>query len=98
MKSTNNVKKHLGFASLLIIAIIFFIASTPFGLHPFGMPSEYQRLVDGYFIMHTINETGSFNIVTAILFDYRAFDTIGEATVLLTAITGCAAVLRGLKK
>jgi multisubunit Na+/H+ antiporter MnhB subunit len=34
------------------------------------------------------------NYVTAILLDYRAYDTLGEATVIFTAVLGAYAVLR----
>jgi multisubunit Na+/H+ antiporter MnhB subunit len=39
-------------------------------------------------------ETGSANIVTSIILDYRAYDTLGEVTVLFTAILGALAILR----
>ena len=38
--------------------------------------------------------TGATNIVTAILLDFRAYDTIGEATVLFTSIVGAFVILR----
>lgn len=38
-------------------------------------------------------ETGSINTVTAILMDYRAFDTLGEATVIFTSVAAAAAIL-----
>ena len=42
-----------------------------------------------------LEKTGSANIVTAILLDYRAYDTLGEATVLFCSILGALALLRG---
>jgi multisubunit Na+/H+ antiporter MnhB subunit len=41
-----------------------------------------------------LKETGAANIVTAVLLDYRAYDTLGEATVLFTSIVGALAILR----
>jgi len=38
--------------------------------------------------------TGAANYVMGILLDYRAYDTLGEATVIFTAIVGSYAVLR----
>ena len=38
-------------------------------------------------------ETGSVNVVTAILMDYRAFDTLGEATVIFASVAVAAAIL-----
>jgi len=34
------------------------------------------------------------NIVAAIILDYRAYDTLGEATVLFTAVVGVLTVMR----
>lgn len=39
-------------------------------------------------------ETGATNIVTSVLLDFRAYDTIGEATVLFTSIIGAFVILR----
>ena len=38
--------------------------------------------------------TGAANYVMGIVLDYRGYDTLGEATVILTAIVGAYAVLR----
>ena len=45
-------------------------------------------------------ETGSQNIVTSIILNYRVYDTLGEVTVLSTSILGAITVLRkiGRKK
>jgi multisubunit Na+/H+ antiporter MnhB subunit len=34
------------------------------------------------------------NIVCAVVLDYRGYDTLGEATILLAAIAGAAALLK----
>lgn len=41
----------------------------------------------------SVAETGSVNVVTAILMDYRAFDTLGEATVIFSSVAVAAAIL-----
>jgi multisubunit Na+/H+ antiporter MnhB subunit len=38
--------------------------------------------------------TGSANLVTGIVFDYRGYDTLGEATILFTAVIGVLTALR----
>jgi len=45
-------------------------------------------------------QTGAVNLVSAIILDFRAYDTLGEATVLFTSVIGIMAVLRrpGRKK
>ncbi len=50
-------------------------------------------LLRDLFTTSSVDETGSVNVVTAILMDYRAFDTLGEATVIFTAVAVAAAIL-----
>jgi len=47
------------------------------------------------FLARTVAETGGANAVNTILVDYRAFDTLGEITVLGIAALGAFAMLRG---
>lgn len=42
----------------------------------------------------TVAEVGATNVISAINFDWRAYDTMGEATLLLAAATGVATLLR----
>ncbi|MCK9244260.1 MAG: DUF4040 domain-containing protein [Candidatus Marinimicrobia bacterium] len=49
-----------------------------------------------HYVEHGAAETGSANIVTSIILDYRAYDTLGEVTVLFTAILGALSILRGV--
>lgn len=61
---------------------------------PFGAPK--QPAMDEYYIANAPAETGASNVVTSIVFDYRGFDTLGEASVLFTAVLGVGLVLRKL--
>ena len=61
-------------------------------IRPFGEPVNPE--MDDYIITHTQNETGANNAVTSVVFDYRGFDTLGEATVLFTAVAGVILILR----
>ena len=44
-----------------------------------------NRFLENYYINNGVKDTGAINQVTAILLDYRAFDTLGEAIVIFTA-------------
>lgn len=46
----------------------------------------------------TENGTGAANVVTSVLWDYRGYDTIGEATVIFVAVCGVAALFRVAKE
>jgi multisubunit Na+/H+ antiporter MnhB subunit len=54
--------------------------------------------MDDYMIANSQAETANNNVVAAVLFDYRGLDTLGEATVLFTAVTGVLLLFRALKK
>jgi multisubunit Na+/H+ antiporter MnhB subunit len=47
-----------------------------------------NELSSDYFIYNTFIEVGSRNIVTGIYLDYRLFDSIFEAGILLVAVAG----------
>ena len=46
------------------------------------------------YIEQGVEETGALNIVSAMILDYRAFDTFGETVVLFTAVICVAILLR----
>jgi multisubunit Na+/H+ antiporter MnhB subunit len=63
----------------------------------FGLP-VMDRIAEApsrWFLGQGHEETGAANVVTAILLDYRAYDTLGEVSVLFCAILGVTAILRG---
>ncbi|MCF8008588.1 MAG: sodium:proton antiporter [Halanaerobiales bacterium] len=42
---------------------------------------------------NAVLETGSLNFVTAILYDYRAYDSLGESTIIFGAVSGIVLLL-----
>jgi len=80
-------------ASVLLFAAVltYLIAS---GDLTFGQPALAD--MDNYFIENAREETGANNIVTSVVFDYRGFDTLGEATVLFAAVLGVGSLFRKL--
>jgi multicomponent Na+:H+ antiporter subunit B len=46
------------------------------------------------YLKNSLKETGTPNVVTAVLMDYRAFDTLIETAVIFTAGIACALLLR----
>ncbi|OCL26701.1 sodium:proton antiporter [Orenia metallireducens] len=47
--------------------------------------NKYQ--LSQHYIENGVKDTGAINLVTAILFDYRGFDTLGEATVIFIVVS-----------
>lgn len=82
-------------ATISLGIIIAFLVASALLIHPFGQPPSQM---DDYIIQNSQTETGTNNVVTAVLFDYRGFDTLGEATILFTAVTGVVMLFRARKK
>jgi multicomponent Na+:H+ antiporter subunit B len=57
----------------------------------FGSP--LMRVASNY-IAVGLKQTGAANLVTAVILDFRAYDTLGEAVVLFTAVVGVLTVVR----
>jgi multisubunit Na+/H+ antiporter MnhB subunit len=47
-----------------------------------------------YYIQHGFEQTKAPNLVTSIVLDFRAYDTLGEATVIFVSVIGAYVVLR----
>lgn len=61
----------------------------------FGDPNNISNNhLSTSYIQRASVETGAANIVSAVILDYRAFDTFIEATVLFTGLTSILAVLK----
>ncbi|MCL2381047.1 MAG: DUF4040 domain-containing protein [Treponema sp.] len=82
-----SVTACLGFTGVLLY--------TASALPPFGDPSNpTNNEVPRKFIEDGIQDTGAINVVASMLFDYRAFDTLGEACVLIAAVCAVLILLR----
>ena len=90
------IERHADTFSL-ISSLIFFGLFLIFAflavqeLRPFGDP---LMRVSKTYLSTGAERTGATNIVTSVLLDFRAYDTIGEATVLFTSIVGAFVILR----
>ncbi len=86
------VSSLIFFGLFLVFAFMAFQSLPTFGEPLMRISSQY--------LQNSLNETGASNMVMGILLDYRAYDTLGEATVIFTAILGALVILRlhGKKK
>ena len=90
----------------VFLVTVFFAAGgmgTSGGMPAFGDPvmgSAADTGVSSQYLARCAEDTGAANAVMGILLDYRAYDTLGEATVIFAAILGGYVVLRriGRKK
>ncbi|MCX7871528.1 MAG: DUF4040 domain-containing protein [bacterium] len=91
-------KKKILLRIPILMSILIFLVILGFSLKflpDFGNP-KYR--VSDYYIKNTISDTGATDIVAAIILNYRAYDTLGEATVLFTAILSAILILRKIGK
>lgn len=78
--------------AVLLIAVLFYFFTSSIGsLDSFGVGT---LRMSGPYIEGAADKTGSANLVTGVLFDFRGYDTLGEATVLVTAVLGVLTILR----
>jgi multisubunit Na+/H+ antiporter MnhB subunit len=79
-------------AALAFMALFIFFAFAPLNeMPPFGAPT---MRVSSTYLANGLRQTGAANIVSSIILDYRGYDTLGEATILFTAVIGVLAVMR----
>jgi multisubunit Na+/H+ antiporter MnhB subunit len=80
-----------------VSTLVFIVSFLIFGyfalkeLPRFGAPI---MRVAGEYIEQGLPKTGAANIVASIILDFRGYDTLGEATILFTAVMGVLAVIR----
>jgi multisubunit Na+/H+ antiporter MnhB subunit len=77
-----------------IIFVLVFGAFSYFALKylpEFGAP---LMKVSKTYLEEGLKKTGALNLVAAIILDFRGYDTLGEASILFTAVIGTLAILR----
>jgi multisubunit Na+/H+ antiporter MnhB subunit len=78
--------------TLSFIAVFLFTAYLSLkNLPQFG--GAVMRVAQVY-VKDALARTGAANVVAAIILDFRGYDTLGEATVLFTAVIGVLAIVR----
>ncbi|MBI9060516.1 MAG: DUF4040 domain-containing protein [Marinilabiliaceae bacterium] len=88
-----NIRFLISLMAFVVFAglFLYFFHEAIEQLAPFG--EDTTRMATTY-IKNGTEDTGSANLVTGILFDYRGYDTFGEATILFTAVIGVMTILR----
>ena len=76
------------FAAAFSIAAYFALKELP----AFG---DAIMRVSEFYVKNTLTKTGAANIVAGVILDFRAYDTLGEATILFTSVMGVLALMRG---
>src|SRR5512136_1969842 len=74
----------------ILVFLWFFIAS----IQELDVLGKSTLRMAGPYIEGAAQKTGSANLVTGVVFDFRGYDTMGEAVVLVTAVLGVLTILR----
>ncbi len=83
--------------SVVIILVIALAGIEVFkSLPAFGTPvfTQAAQAASQTYISQGLAKTGAANLVASVILDFRAYDTLGEATVLFTSIIGATVILR----
>ncbi len=92
------MKRVVAFFILILIGLgmLSIVAEMPtFGHHDNPQNNE----IPDRYLNQIVEDTASLNAVSSVISDYRAFDTLGEATVLFTAVAAIYGTLKaGSKK
>jgi multisubunit Na+/H+ antiporter MnhB subunit len=75
---------------ITVILLYFFIVS----IQTLDILGKSSLRMAKYYIEGAAQKTGSANLVTGVVFDFRGYDTMGEAVVLVTAVLGVLTILR----
>ena len=92
-KKNSKLYNFLGIAFTVCIVVLLLITVNclpPYG----GVDNPAVNEVAHRYISEGVNETGSLNLVAAVILDYRAFDTFGEAVMLFTAAMAVVTLLK----
>jgi len=73
------------------LVLLYFFREVTSTLEPLG---EHVTRMSSAYIENGAEQTGSANLVTGVVFDFRGYDTLGEATILFTAVIGILTILR----
>ncbi len=83
--------------SVVIVFVIFLAGIQVLQTLPdFGSPifAQVADAPSNTYVSRGLGKTGAANLVTSVILDFRAYDTLGEATVLFTSIIGATVILR----
>ncbi|MHC4159261.1 MAG: hydrogen gas-evolving membrane-bound hydrogenase subunit E, partial [Planctomycetota bacterium] len=83
--------------SIVIVFVIFLAGIEVFKTLPdFGTAifAKAPEAASQTYISQGLQKTGAANLVASVILDFRAYDTLGEATVLFTSIIGATVILR----
>ena len=89
-RSTGAIVAGLAAVTLLVCVCVAAFAVLP----PFGAP---RPTPSDWYLAEALDATAASNVVTSIVLDFRGYDTLGEATVILVAVAGALVIARHME-
>lgn len=87
----------LGMVVAIGVLLVFTVSTNllPFGSFPSRQIGEnIDNSIGQQILENAPQQTGAANVVTSVVWGYRGYDTLGEATVLFTAVVGVVMIFR----
>jgi multicomponent Na+:H+ antiporter subunit B len=99
LTSISGDREFFGVVVSVVIIFVVFVAGIIKildTLPDFGTPiiAVVSDAASQTYIREGMQQTGAANLVASVILDFRAYDTLGEATVLFTSIIGATVILR----
>ena len=101
IRTVSGQRDIFGSSVAAILVLLLLVLLVPiFNQIPFDTPANWAvgnsgfDLASRHYLQAGLKETGAANIVAAVILAYRGYDTLGEATVLFTAVIGALVLLR----
>jgi len=91
----------LGMVLAIGVLLVYTVSADllPFGSFPTRQLGVHLENSIGQQILDDApQQTGAANVVTSVVWGYRGYDTLGEATVLFTAVVGVVMVFRAFRR
>lgn len=95
VKMDNRAILQSAMGLLIVIGLGFYFNMAIQHLDP---PGEHVLRMSASYVEGAAGKTGSANLVTGVVFDFRGYDTLGEVTILFTAVLGVITILRARGK
>ena len=83
--------------AVVLVGIFFYLSLALYAVRPFGV-----EMGAGYIgldiLRDALGHTHASNVVTSVVFGYRGYDTLGEATIFFVAVLGFYWTISRMKK
>jgi multisubunit Na+/H+ antiporter MnhB subunit len=91
----------LGMVVAIGLLLVFTVSTNllPFGSFPSRQIGEnFDNSIGQQILENAPQQTGAANVVTSVVWGYRGYDTLGEATVFFTAVVGVVMIFRAFRR